>query len=132
MRLHDSSHPNSPTYVSVPESIFRNKCRKRILKTSLYASQRVRHVHMCIVWVNIILLELWCVEVGTSAFCSFLEKVIARRTIRTRLVQSKTIAYTFTNYVLIRKTSINALIIPHTLLSTDRLFFNLILDCTGS
>ena len=62
---HVSRRPSA--YVSVPESIFWNKCWKRILDTPLNVSQRVRHVHMCIVWckLNIVgVMVCWSWDVG--------------------------------------------------------------------
>ena len=87
--LHNPNLGCSSTYVSVLETIFQNKYRKRTLKTPLYSAQRAHYVHLHDVMFRAVLDELWVVEVRTSAFFSFLQKLIAKCTIHTHCGTNK-------------------------------------------
>ncbi len=88
-----------------------------MLNKSLDAAQRVCHVHMRIVCVNKILKEEWVVEIGTSAFSSFLKKMIARRIIYTYLVQ-----FFLEKFIVIEKYSHNIVKIGADLVDFFRIF----------
>ena len=93
VRLHNPNLPVHSMGVIVPGTNFAIIDRKRTLKISLYASQRVCLIHIRIIIVGVILVKLSAFEVGELEVCKISDEVIVAYAIWYKSYTTRTITH---------------------------------------